>query len=148
MSERVLSELIVQRSVVNAAGCWVWSGCKTARGYGRLWNGHKAEWAHRVAYTAFVGDCAGVVIRHKCDTPACVNPDHLEPGSQADNIADAVRKGRIAVGTRLPHAKLTATSVRAIRVDERSQEQIAREYRVSQSTISTIKARKSWRHIL
>jgi len=51
--------------------------------------------AHRASYLAFIGDIEpGQVIRHTCDEGACVNPAHLRIGTQAENMADMVDRGR------------------------------------------------------
>lgn len=142
-----LQEKLRANIVIDERGCWIWQGCRTVKGYGRVWNGNKTDWAHRVSYSAFKGDCFGRVVRHSCDNPPCINPAHLSLGTQADNIADATRRKRIAVGNRLPQAKLTTPDVLAIRADNRSQSAIATEYGVTQSIISDIKLRKSWRHV-
>ena len=51
--------------------------------------------AHRTAYALLVGPIpAGAVLRHGCDEPRCVRPDHLRPGTHAENAADRVARGR------------------------------------------------------
>jgi hypothetical protein len=79
-----------------------------------------------------------------------VNPEHLFLGTPQANMDDKMRKGRHRVcrGEELPTTKLTAEDVRAILVDNRSQRALARLYGVSQSSISFIKRRATWRHIL
>jgi len=57
----------------------------------------------------------GLYVLHKCDTPACVRPDHLRVGTQKENIQDALQKGRIARGARLPQTKLTDADIRGAR---------------------------------
>lgn len=83
---------------VTATGCWEWHGTKNEHGYG-LVNLHRAGLhqarAHRLMYERFVGPIPdGLMIRHKCDNPPCVNPDHLVPGTQQDNMNDMVARGR------------------------------------------------------
>jgi len=75
--------------------CWLWPGEITNKGYGR-WNGADCHVSvHRAAYALAHGDIpAGVVIRHRCDVRACFNPDHLEAGTQADNVKDMYERGR------------------------------------------------------
>lgn len=81
-------------------GCWLWPGTKDARGYGRIFVEYRGgkpfgAFAHRVAYAIFVDKIIhGREICHKCDTPACVRPDHLFMGTHADNMTDGILKGR------------------------------------------------------
>jgi hypothetical protein len=75
-------------------GCWLWSAGMSGEGYGILRFGTPKK-AHRVAYNAFIGEIPGrLFVCHRCDTPLCVNPDHLFLGTAADNAQDMVRKGR------------------------------------------------------
>ena len=82
--------------------CWNWKRYKLPDGYGRITYKNKQYLAHRLSKFLF-GDIdertlhnASVVIRHICDNPACINPGHLVPGTQQDNIADRVKRGRTA----------------------------------------------------
>ena len=64
------------------SGCWQWTGSVDAGGYGR-WAG---SYAHRFAYETLVGPIgAGLAIDHLCRNHGCVNPDHLEPVTWAEN---------------------------------------------------------------
>src|SRR5688572_33287595 len=72
-----------------------------SRGYGHVSFNGEVRRAHRVAYELAHGVAPGnLVVRHSCDTPACVNPDHLLLGTQLDNIADRNMRGRTAKGDR------------------------------------------------
>lgn len=78
-------------------GCWLWNGTKDGGGYGQIstFRGEAPAKAHRVSWEMRNGEIpAGMSICHKCDTPSCVNPDHLFIGTQADNARDMVSKGR------------------------------------------------------
>lgn len=67
------------------SGCWIWVAANR-KGYGHFkWQGRTRE-AHRVAYEVLVGPVPlGLHLDHLCRNPPCVNPDHLEPVTQAEN---------------------------------------------------------------
>jgi len=132
--------------------CRLWLGHKRG-GYGLLrWQGRHQQ-AHRLAYIEHVGPIPeGLDALHRCDVRACINHEHLFLGTDADNAADSVAKGRRSKtgprGERNSFAKLTASKVLAIRDDPRSQPVIAAAYGVAQSTVSRIKRRKTWKHLV
>ena len=78
---------IGERAVVQADGCWVWSGNRDRQGYGRIgFLGRRSMLAHRASYQARVGFIPdGITLDHLCRNRACVNPDHLEPVSLSEN---------------------------------------------------------------
>jgi hypothetical protein len=87
--------------------CWNWRGAKDKDGYGkyRLYDKHMR--AHRIAYGFNHGIPDGMLVLHRCDNPACVNPSHLFLGDQQRNIDDCKSKGRWPVGEKNHNAKLT-----------------------------------------
>lgn len=69
------------------SGCWLWTGAATARGYGMFCLNGKSMHAHRAVYLVERGPIAdGLVLDHLCRNHSCVNPDHLEPVTQAINV--------------------------------------------------------------
>jgi hypothetical protein len=77
-------------------GCWIWTGGIHNQGYG-MFNGSgikKTITAHRFSAIIHGLDISGPVLRHKCHNPICCNPDHLETGTQQDNMNDMVKAGR------------------------------------------------------
>ena len=75
--------------VEKTVGCWIWKGRKTARGYGEFWmNSDRGIIpAHRAAYELIVGKVPdGLTLDHLCKNKACVNPDHLEPVTNRENL--------------------------------------------------------------
>ncbi len=128
-----------------ATGCWLWTAKTGGSGYGELWvtdeSGGHLEVASRVSYRLHRGQIPnGLCVLHTCDTPACVNPGHLFLGTQADNLADMVAKGRSVKGEQHGGAKLSDAAVREIlslRGSLRLRE-VAEQFGVSISLISMI----------
>ena len=104
----------------------------------------------RYIYTPKHGEIPkGMVIRHTCDNPACINIKHLLIGTVQDNSDDMVKRGRQVKGSDHHLAKLTNQIIRKIRYDKASTcEKLAKEYNVSISNISHIRTCKSWKHLL
>jgi hypothetical protein len=84
----------VQRSADNV--CWLWTGARNDNGYGHLYAEGRMVYAHRLSWELHNGAevSPDLEVMHACDNPPCVNPGHLSVGTQADNMADMIRKGR------------------------------------------------------
>lgn len=110
-------------------GCWVWQWTKTRNGYGLMRDGNSKRMyaAHRVFYERAKGPIPeGLQLDHLCRNRACVNPDHLEPVTNTENVRRGLRP------------KLTLEQVRDIRSRPRtygSAVALAREFTVDVSTI-------------
>ena len=137
-------------------GCWNWTG-HTKRGYGKMRAGGRSWASHRVSYQIHFGPIPeGLYVLHKCDNPSCVNPAHLEAGTQSENIAQAKRRGRMkplgglpdtAAGESAPSSKLTWDQAREIRSrkGEKSRAAIALEYGVSKWCVGDIWLGNTWK---
>lgn len=133
------------------SGCWIWLGWLSADGYGvfSYWDQDRGKIlsvrAHRFSYKLSHGSLPkGRCICHRCDTPLCVNPDHLFAGTNRENQIDSVLKGRSG------RQKLTADKVMEIKQaisNGAGTNELARRYKVDSSTISNIKKKRVWRHI-
>lgn len=158
---------IAGKYVMDAStGCWLWSGRMSGSGYGSVRDGGRdsKQWqAHRAMWFVVYGPIpVGLCVCHKCDVPLCVNPGHLFLGTCADNVRDALAKGRlrpfggsdfrppistIVRGEGHYKAKLTAKQVAAIRNDPGDSHELARQLGVTERTIYQIRTRKTWKHV-
>lgn len=142
--------------------CLVYSGYRNQDGYGKVNRGGEAISAHRYLWTLMNGKPApGIVICHACDNPSCCNPEHLFSGTQADNIADMLKKGRRVKsswpgvskpGAQNPNAKLTDDQVRWVRANhnpvhghELGTGGMARTLGVNRQTILAILKLQTWK---
>lgn len=139
-----------------ASDCWYWWAARDAGGYGIMSrNGLKR--AHRVSWELHRGPIpTGMKVLHHCDVRNCVNPDHLFLGTQADNVADMVAKGRAKGaphhGAKNPMAVFSEAQVRAIRTDfdsgRATMRELAKQHGVAVMTIFRIVRRQTWTQLL
>jgi hypothetical protein len=140
------------------SGCWLWKGAPDKDGYGRIGIKKKTFKAHRVSYALHNGDHGDLMVMHKCDTPPCVNPDHLFIGTAKDNSDDMKKKGRSRPGGRAMkgeangRAVLSARYVRRLLIRHRegkvpSGAAEARRVGVHHTTIQNILSGKKWGHL-
>lgn len=129
--------------------CWIWRGAKTAEGYGRFSDRGRDSLAHRVAYLLESGSIDDVeAVMHKCDVRDCVNPNHLQAGTRAQNNADCKAKRRNAAGERSGTAKLTAEQVDDMRFRFRngdSRYSLAERFGVSHRQVCYIVRGQKWK---
>ena len=140
------------RNVEITDTCWLWTGCKSDRGYGKIMLNYKHMTAHRVSCWWFVAPIDGpLMVRHTCDNPSCVNPFHLELGTHQDNMDDCVERMRRPKAENHYKSQLTAKQVLEIRdlyANKRfTQHELAALYGVGRMTICHIVLRNSWKDI-
>ena len=149
--------------------CWVWRGSGTPEGYGRILvrvridgvdkTVGRSRLAHRASWEFLVGPIpGGRLVCHRCDEGKprgdfsyrrCVNPQHLYLGTNDENMADMVARGRHSHGERAATARLTARQV--IEIRERhaaggvSKRQLAREFGVCSTSIHYAIVGRNWR---
>lgn len=133
--------------------CWLWSGSCDTPGYATIRIDGKLRRASHVAFELNTGKQipAGMVIMHSCDTPACVNPNHLFLGTKLLNSLDKKNKGRCnsPKGEKHPMRKLTEKEVDEIRniysQGNHTYTELAPRFNVNRTTISKIVNGKNWR---
>ena len=129
-------------------GCWEWQGTLDGYGYGVIDHARKRYRAHVLALQ-YDGRPVerGQVACHHCDNPRCVRPDHLYPGTPADNARDASVRQRLAIGEKHPSAKLSEDQVRAIRKCGLTPTEAGRKFGISRPTARRIMDGLAWRHV-
>lgn len=144
--------------------CWPWLGARYRYGYGRVRIQNKARRAHRVAWELTNGPLPpGKHVCHHCDTPPCCNAKHFFLGTNVENTADKVAKGRQSRGAshsaaaRPPRgessgrAKLTEALVREIRVRYAAggvtHRQLAAELGMKHAAIGSVLRGRTWSHV-
>jgi hypothetical protein len=144
--------------------CWVWKGSRYVYGYGSLSVDGRLTRTHRIAWELANGPIPeGMKVLHKCDNPPCCNPEHLFIGTDADNVADKIEKGRgpdmkavslyrqNPAGERNGMAKLTDKEVLEIRAifayGVTTLQELADQFNSSVCNIARIVKRRTWRHI-
>lgn len=135
---------------ISPTGCVLWTGRRNTDGYGQLTVKGNTQAVHRFAWEAVNGPVpSGMCVCHRCDTPACVNPDHLFLGTHAENMADRNAKGRQVAhkGISHPQAKLTVADVIAIRAAAGRYRDIGIRYGITATSVMRIKKRENWAHI-
>lgn len=77
------------------SGCWLWVGGLSGNRYGSMHDGERFVGAHHYSYRLHHGPIPkGMNVCHRCDTPTCVNPDHLYADTQVGNLQGSVKRGR------------------------------------------------------
>lgn len=145
--------------------CWEWQAAKNREGYGWFTPARGGQCgAHRFSYQLHFGPISkGMFVCHRCDNPPCVRPDHLFLGTNAENICDAIQKGRKAAIRGSAHgiSRLTEEDVRLMRTlydsapsvgnsgrkANRTVIELAEKFNVSKTTVQLVCLRKTWTHI-
>lgn len=133
--------------------CWLWTGATAEHGYGQICDLRPKKHLRRATHVSIEIATGrpiprGVDVLHKCDNPPCVNPEHLFLGTPRENSADALAKGRLAVGERHPCARLSDADVDEIRTaarDVATRARLAEKFGVRPLTIWKIQTGRSRR---
>ena len=128
---------------VNSNGCHIWLGRCNEFGYGVLKYAGRWQGVHRLVFSLTNDLLPNVVIRHKCDNPPCINPAHLIPGTQADNITDMVIRARNRTRRSLTWEQVTEVRSRYAEGNT-TQSELEKEYGLSSGSVSRIVTYKTY----
>lgn len=137
--------------VERKSGCWECVSHKpNAYGYPQYGHNRKNIMLSRFIYSELFGEIPeGMFVMHRCDNPACINPEHLIIGTPRDNTRDMVNKGRHARGERNGHSLLRENEVEFIRNNYKKIKGVvmAKMFGVSPQTICGIQKKREWAYL-
>jgi len=149
---KIKNRLFKRVKLDKTTGCWEWTGCLNSSGYGNLRVCQKTITVSRLSWEIHRGPIPpDLYVCHKCDNRKCVNPEHLFLGTFQTNIADMKKKNRQAKGECKKSAKLKEHEVIEIieiyATGKYTQAVLAKQYRVSEKTISAIVTGRKWKYL-
>ena len=147
---------------VTSSDCWEVTSHSTVRGYPVM----RDNWECRLNYMSriFYKECfgeipEGIIVRHKCDNPLCINPEHLELGTHQDNTNDKISRGRLKYGncygedcnfsklTKEQVLEIRKRHIKGARSGKNCTSSLAKEFNTSTTNIKDIVNKKIWTHI-
>lgn len=130
--------------ILKSEGCRIWQGHLNKCGYGMVRYDGSMKLAHRVIWQLRVGSIpSGMCVCHRCDTPACVNVEHLFLGTQKDNMVDMSLKCRS--GSKL--SKETVVDMRRMYSDGTTCAELSSKFSARYKTVWQIVTNKRWVHV-
>lgn len=135
-AKNLIGDLYVPKDHGHKTPCWIWTGMVHPKtGYGQYTGRPPERLAHRAVYAVEKGPIPdGLELDHLCRVRACVNPDHLEPVTHAENS----RRSPLLT-------KLNWEAIDEIRSSESPINELAAQFEVSRSCIGHILAERSWK---
>lgn len=155
-SRELRAALYAKTKINKKTNCLLYLGATTGGGYGLFtkkldYGIYFMQTAHVAAWClAFGAPADGQHVLHRCDNRKCINLDHLWLGTNAENVADKMAKGRHPRGSQFQHAKLTEAKVATLlreRASGASAPKLAKKYGVTLENIMSIVKGRTWKHV-
>lgn len=146
-----LGQRLADHSSPATNGCIEWTAGRDKDGYGKIQVSRRARRTHQIAWEVANGTTppAGTVVRHRCDNPPCINPDHLVLGDAQLNAEDRVQRGRFnRESPRYNRVRLSMDAAREIRRKHArgmTQAALAAFYGVGRDQISRVVNNRNWK---
>jgi len=156
-------ERLEKNSDINKKGCMIWNKSCNSRGYGQSSLKNRHIKAHRLSYMIKIGgkeipdyiNGEKTVIRHSCNEPGCINPDHLDIGTQLDNSKDKIQNNTDRRGESSNRAKIKESLAREIKLSRynkgesgyKTQKERGKLFGVSIGFVSSIDSGQSWSYL-
>lgn len=139
--KKSIEERLYGRSERQPDGCLLFTGGTDSSGYGSLMYEGRVQGAHLVSYKLSNGDIpTGHKVRHRCDTPPCIEPTHLVLGTHSDNMRDMAARGRAS-------KKLIASDVVYIFLSKEPTSEIASRFGIKDRQVRRIRNRETWKQL-
>jgi hypothetical protein len=133
----------------DGSGCRDWPGSCNPKGYGQMGYEGRTRQVGPVVLELSGRPRPGVWAQqlHSCDRPACAAPWHLRWGTNRQNRAESVTRGRTSKGEHRPQAKLTEAAVCEIRTSTETLSVLADRFGVGVPTVQKARVGETWRHV-